>query len=38
MGAWKAVDTLIYDALTDAHLDIHMGVTAENIAKVQHRP
>ena len=33
MGAWKAVDHMIYDALTDARLDIHMGVTAENIAK-----
>ena len=33
MGAWKAIDHMIYDALTDARLDIHMGVTAENIAK-----
>ena len=33
MGAWKVVDHMIYDALTDARLDIHMGVTAENIAK-----
>ena len=33
MGPWKAVDHMIYDALTDARLDIHMGVTAENIAK-----
>ena len=33
MGSWKAVDHMIYDALTDARLDIHMGVTAENIAK-----
>ncbi len=33
MGAWKVIDHMIYDALTDARLDIHMGVTAENIAK-----
>ena len=33
MGAWKVVDHMIYDALTDARLDIHMGVTAENIAQ-----
>ena len=33
MGSWQAVDHMIYDALTDARLDIHMGVTAENIAK-----
>ena len=33
MGPWKVVDHMIYDALTDARLDIHMGVTAENIAK-----
>ena len=33
MGAWKVTDHMIYDALTDARLDIHMGVTAENIAK-----
>ena len=33
MSAWKVVDHMIYDALTDARLDIHMGVTAENIAQ-----
>ena len=33
MGVWKVVDHMIYDALTDARLDIHMGVTAENIAQ-----
>lgn len=33
MGDFKAVDHMIYDALTDAMNGIHMGVTAENIAK-----
>lgn len=33
MGDWKATDHMIYDALTDARANIHMGVTAENIAK-----
>ncbi|MBA9029143.1 MULTISPECIES: acetyl-CoA C-acetyltransferase [Bacillaceae] len=33
MGDAKAVDSMIYDALTDAFNDIHMGVTAENIAQ-----
>ena len=33
MGNFTAVDHMIYDALTDAKHNIHMGVTAENIAK-----
>lgn len=32
MGDWKAVDHMIYDALTDARLNYHMGITAENVA------
>ena len=33
MGDFKCTDHMIYDALTDAMNGIHMGVTAENIAK-----
>lgn len=33
MGDAKAIDSMIHDALTDAFNDIHMGVTAENIAE-----
>ena len=33
MGNWQAVDHMIYDALTDARANIHMGITAENIAE-----
>lgn len=33
MGEMKMVDHMIYDALTDAFDGIHMGITAENIAK-----
>ncbi|MHC8441810.1 MAG: acetyl-CoA C-acetyltransferase [Candidatus Eutrophobiaceae bacterium] len=33
MGDWKMQDTMIVDGLWDAFNDIHMGVTAENIAK-----
>lgn len=32
MGNFTAVDHMIYDALTDYKHNIHMGVTAENIA------
>ncbi|MEG0736947.1 acetyl-CoA C-acetyltransferase [Amedibacillus sp. YH-ame6] len=32
MGDFKCVDHMIYDALTDAFNNIHMGITAENIA------
>jgi acetyl-CoA C-acetyltransferase len=33
MGAFQVQDHMILDALTDAFENIHMGVTAENIAK-----
>lgn len=33
MGDGKLVDTMINDALTDAFNNIHMGITAENIAE-----
>lgn len=33
MGEFKAVDTMIVDGLTDAFSDLHMGITAENIAE-----
>ncbi|HYN78334.1 MAG TPA: acetyl-CoA C-acetyltransferase [Lamprocystis sp. (in: g-proteobacteria)] len=33
MGDWKLVDTMIVDGLWDAFNQVHMGVTAENIAK-----
>lgn len=33
MGEFKAVDTMIIDGLTDAFSDLHMGITAENIAE-----
>jgi acetyl-CoA C-acetyltransferase len=33
MGHWKAVDTMIVDGLWDAFNDIHMGITAENLAE-----
>lgn len=33
MGDWKLVDTMLVDGLIDAFHQIHMGVTAENIAK-----
>ncbi len=33
MGDFKAVDHMVYDALTDAFSGAHMGVTAENIAE-----
>ncbi|MEG0094462.1 MAG: acetyl-CoA C-acetyltransferase [Erysipelotrichaceae bacterium] len=32
MGNFTAIDHMIYDSLTDAMNNIHMGVTAENIA------
>ena len=32
MGDFKTVDHMILDGLTDAFEDVHMGVTAENIA------
>ncbi|XP_039429703.1 acetyl-CoA acetyltransferase [Culex pipiens pallens] len=33
MGEAKMVDTMLCDGLTDAIYDMHMGVTAENLAK-----
>jgi len=33
MGDGKIVDSMVYDALTDAFEGYHMGVTAENIAE-----
>lgn len=33
MGDGKMVDTAVYDGLTDAFNDIHMGLTAENIVE-----
>ena len=33
MGGFKAIDHMVYDALTDAYSNVHMGITAENIAK-----
>ncbi|MCG8542323.1 MAG: acetyl-CoA C-acetyltransferase [Clostridia bacterium] len=33
MGHGKMIDSMINDALTDAFHDIHMGITAENIAE-----
>lgn len=33
MGHGKMVDSMIYDALIDKFNDIHMGITAENIAE-----
>ncbi|GHV26220.1 acetyl-CoA acetyltransferase [Clostridia bacterium] len=33
MGNKQIVDHFVYDALTDAFDDVHMGITAENIAR-----
>jgi acetyl-CoA C-acetyltransferase len=33
MGPAKLIDSMVHDGLTDAYDAIHMGVTAENIAK-----
>src|SRR5439155_8175272 len=32
MGPAQMVDSMVHDGLTDAFSDIHMGVTAENLA------
>lgn len=32
MGSTELIDSMVHDGLTDAFNDIHMGVTAENIA------
>jgi acetyl-CoA C-acetyltransferase len=34
MGEWKLVDTMIVDGLWDVYNQYHMGVTAENVAKL----
>lgn len=36
MGDISATDHMIKDALTDARLNIHMGITAENVAEKYH--
>ena len=33
MGNGKIVDSMVYDALTDAFNDYHMGITAENLSE-----
>jgi len=33
MGAIELVDSMVHDGLTDAFNDIHMGITAENLAE-----
>jgi acetyl-CoA C-acetyltransferase len=33
MGAAEMIDSMVFDGLTDAFNDIHMGVTAENVAE-----
>ena len=34
MGDWKMADTMIVDGLWDVYNQYHMGITAENVAKV----
>jgi acetyl-CoA C-acetyltransferase len=34
MGDWKLVDTMIVDGLWDVYNQYHMGITAENVAKL----
>lgn len=36
MGNGQMVDTMVYDALTDAFDGVHMGITAENVAEKYH--
>lgn len=33
LGHWQAIDTMLTDGLWDAFHDIHMGITAENLAE-----
>ncbi len=33
MGDWKMADTMIVDGLWDVYNQVHMGITAENVAK-----
>ena len=34
MGEWKMADTMIVDGLWDVYNQFHMGITAENVAKL----
>ncbi len=34
MGDWKMIDSMIVDGLWDVYNQFHMGITAENVAKV----
>jgi acetyl-CoA C-acetyltransferase len=34
MGEWKLGDTMLVDGLLDAYQNYHMGITAENVAKL----
>jgi acetyl-CoA C-acetyltransferase len=34
MGDWKLADTMLVDGLLDAYQNYHMGITAENVAKL----
>ena len=34
MGDWKMIDSMIVDGLWDVYNQYHMGVTAENVAKI----
>src|SRR3954464_9651343 len=34
MGDWKMIDSMIVDGLWDVYNQYHMGVTAENVAKL----
>jgi len=33
MGDWKLIDSMIVDGLWDVYNNVHMGITAENVAK-----
>jgi len=33
MGDWKMIDSMIVDGLWDVYNNVHMGITAENVAK-----
>ena len=33
MGDWKLIDSMIVDGLWDVYNQVHMGITAENVAK-----
>jgi acetyl-CoA C-acetyltransferase len=34
MGDWKMIDSMIVDGLWDVYNQYHMGITAENVAKL----